>query len=80
MYEMYYDFSLVGLADDLQEAIATSNNMLLHYWMIYSSAMTKPKAFWSNYYLKDQSYDWINQSNLESNKYLKSHLFFGIIQ
>jgi hypothetical protein len=46
--------------------------MMLHYWMIYSSAITKPEAFKPNYYLNEPSYGWINQSNLESNRYLKS--------
>jgi polyhydroxyalkanoate synthase subunit PhaC len=49
--------------------------MMLHYWMIYSSAITKPEAFKPNYYLNEPSYGWINQSNLESNKYLKSDSF-----
>jgi polyhydroxyalkanoate synthase len=71
----YYDFSEVSIANNLQKAIATNNNMLLHYWMIYLSAMTKPEAFKPNYYLNEPSYGWINQSNLESNKYLKSDSF-----
>lgn len=37
--------------------------------------MTKPEAFKPNYYLNEPSYGWINQSNLESNKYLKSDSF-----
>ena len=72
---MHYVFSEVSLADNLQKAIATNNNMMLHYWMIYSSAITKPEAFKPNYYLNEPSYGWINQSNLESNKYLKSDSF-----
>ena len=75
MHRMHYVFSEVSLADNLQKAIATNNNMMLHYWMIYSSAITKPEAFKPNYYLNEPSYGWINQSNLESNKYLKSDSF-----
>src|SRR5215204_2170859 len=75
MHGMHYVFSEVSLADNLQKAIATNNNMMLHYWMIYSSAITKPEAFKPNYYLNEPSYGWINQSNLESNKYLKSDSF-----
>jgi polyhydroxyalkanoate synthase subunit PhaC len=75
MNEMHHDFSEVSLADNLQKAIATNNNMLLHYWMIYSSALTKPEAFKPNYYHNEPTYGWINQSNLESNKYLKSDSF-----
>jgi polyhydroxyalkanoate synthase len=76
MYGKYYDYSEVSPADDLQKAIATNNNMLFHYWMVYSSAMTKPEAFKSNYYyLNEPTYGWVNQSNLESNKYLKSDSF-----
>src|SRR5919201_1081645 len=71
----YYDFSEVSLVNNLQKAIATNNNMMLHYWMVYSSAMTRPEAFKPNYYLNEPSYGWINQSNLESNKYLKSDSF-----
>jgi polyhydroxyalkanoate synthase len=72
---MHYDFSEVSLANNLQKTVATNNNMMLHYWMIYLSAMTKPEAFKPNYYLNEPSYGWINQSNLESNKYLKSDSF-----
>ncbi len=77
MQGMNFDFSEDSIARHLQEAIATSNNMMLHYWMIYSSAITKPEAFFKpNYYhLNEPSYGWINQSNLESNKYLKSDSF-----
>jgi len=75
MHGMHYVFSEVSLADNLQKAIATNNNMMLHYWMTYSSAITKPEAFKPNYYLNEPSYGWINQSNLESNKYLKSDSF-----
>ena len=71
----YYDFSEVSLVNNLQKAIAANNNMMLHYWMVYSSAMTGPEAFKPNYYLNEPSYGWINQSNLESNKYLKSDSF-----
>jgi hypothetical protein len=72
---MHYDFSEVSLTDNLHKTIAMTNNMLLHYWMIYVSAMTKPEAFKPNYYLNEPSYGWINQSNLESNRYLKSDSF-----
>ncbi len=72
---MYYDFSEISLADNLQKAIATNNHMMLHYWMMYSSALTKPEAFKLNYYHNEPTYGWINQSNLESNKYLKSDSF-----
>jgi hypothetical protein len=75
MHEMTYDFSEVSLVNNLQKAIATNNNMMLHYWMIYLSAMTKPEAFKPNYYLNEPSYGWINQSNSESNRYLKSDSF-----
>src|SRR5215204_3568000 len=75
MHRMHYDFSEVSLTDNLHKTIAMTNNMLLHYWMIYVSAMTKPEAFKPNYYLNEPSYGWINQSNLESNKYLKSDSF-----
>ncbi len=70
---MHYDLSEISAVNyNLQKAIATNNNMMLHYWMIYSSAMTKLEAFKPNYYLNEPSYGWISQSNLESNKYLKS--------
>jgi len=72
---MHYDFSEVSLTDNLHKTAAMTNNMLLHYWMIYTSAMTKPDAFKPNYYLNEPSYGWINQSNLESNRYLKSDSF-----
>ena len=72
---MHYDFSEVSLTDNLHKTIAMTNNMLLHYWLIYVSAMTKPEAFKPNYYLNEPSYGWINQSNLESNRYLKSDSF-----
>jgi hypothetical protein len=75
MYEMHYDFSQVSFTDNLQKAIATNNNMLLHYWMIYSSAMTKPEAFKPNYNFDEPTYGWINQSNLESNRHLRSVSF-----
>jgi polyhydroxyalkanoate synthase subunit PhaC len=75
MHGMHYDFSEVSIANNLQKTIATNNNMMLHYWMIYVSAMTKPEAFKPNYYLNEPSYGWINQSNLESNRYLKSDTF-----
>src|SRR5919199_6974598 len=75
MYGMHYDFSEVSLTDNLHKSIAMTSNMLLHYWMIYSSAMTKPEAFKPNYYLNEPSYSWISQSNLESNRYLKSDSF-----
>src|ERR671924_1785264 len=75
MQGMHYDFSEVSLTDNLHRTAAMTNNMLLHYWMIYTSAMTKPDAFKPNYYLNEPSYGWINQSNLESNKYLKSDSF-----
>ncbi|MDQ3837094.1 MAG: alpha/beta fold hydrolase, partial [Thermoproteota archaeon] len=75
MQGLNYDFSEASIAHDLQKAIATNNNMLLHYWMIYSSALTKPEAFQPNYYHNEPTYGWINQSNLESNNYLKSDSF-----
>ena len=76
MYGMHYDLSEISAVNyNLQKAIATNNNMMLHYWMIYSSAMTKPESFKPNYYLNEPSYGWISQSNLESNKYLKSDSF-----
>src|ERR671924_1889892 len=75
MQGMHYDFSEVSLTDNLHRTAAMTNNMLLHYWMIYTSAMTKPDAFKPNYYLNEPSYGWINQSNLESNRYLKSDSF-----
>jgi polyhydroxyalkanoate synthase subunit PhaC len=75
MQGMNYDFSEASLAHDLQKAIATNNSMMLHYWMIYVSATTKPDAFKPNYYLNEPSYGWSNQSNLESNRYLKSDSF-----
>jgi polyhydroxyalkanoate synthase subunit PhaC len=75
MQGINYDFSKASVAHDLQKAIAANNNMMLHYWMIYSSAIIKPEAFKPNYYLDEPSYGWINQSNLESNKYLKSDSF-----
>jgi polyhydroxyalkanoate synthase len=76
MYGMHSDLSEFSVINNnLQKAIATNNNMMLHYWMIYSSAMTKPEAFKPNYYLNEPSYGWISQSNLESNKYLKSDSF-----
>jgi polyhydroxyalkanoate synthase len=75
MQGMHYDFSEVSLTDNLHKTAAMTNNMLLHYWMIYTSAMTKPDAFKPNYYLNEPSYGWINQSNLESNRYLKSDSF-----
>jgi hypothetical protein len=76
MYGMHNDLSEFSVINNnLQKAIATNNNMMLHYWMIYSSAMTKPEAFKPNYYLNEPSYGWISQSNLESNKYLKSDSF-----
>src|SRR5215216_4021890 len=75
MHRMHYDFSEVSLTDNLHKTIAMTNNMLLHYWMIYVSAMTKPEAFKPNYYLNEPSYGWIIQSNLESNRYLKSDSF-----
>ena len=75
MQRIHYDFSGLSLPDNLHKSIAMTNNMLLHYWMIYSSAMTKPEAFKPNYYLNEPSYSWISQSNLESNRYLKSDSF-----
>lgn len=76
MQGMHYDFSEVSLTDNLHKTAAMTNNMLLlHYWMIYTSAMTKPDTFKPNYYLNEPSYGWINQSNLESNRYLKSDSF-----
>lgn len=75
MQGMHYDISEVSLTDNLHKTAAMTNNMLLHYWMIYTSAMTKPDAFKPNYYLNEPSYGWINQSNLESNRYLKSDSF-----
>lgn len=77
MQGMHYDFSEVSLTDNLHKTAAMTNNMLLHYWMIYTSAMTKPDIFKPNYYLNEPSYGWINQSNLESNRYLKSDSFLG---
>lgn len=77
MQGMHYDFSEVSLTDNLHKTAAMTNNMLLHYWMIYTSAMTKPDTFKPNYYLNEPSYGWINQSNLESNRYLKSDSFLG---
>jgi len=71
---MRYDFSEVSLADNLQKAIATNNNMMFHYWMVYMSAMMKPKPLKSDD-LSQPFYNWINQSNLESNHYLKSDAF-----
>ena len=56
MHKTSYDFSEVSLANNLQKAIAMNNNMLLHYWMIYSSAMTKPEAFNPIYYLNEPIY------------------------
>jgi polyhydroxyalkanoate synthase len=75
MQGMHYDFSEVSLTDNLHKTIAMTNNMLLHYWMVYVSATTKPDAFKPNYYLNEPSYGWSNQSNLESNRYLKSDSF-----
>jgi polyhydroxyalkanoate synthase len=75
MHEMHSDFLEVSLANHLQKAIAMNGNMMLHYWMTYLSAMTKPEAFKPHYYLNEPSYGWINQSNLESNRYLKSDSF-----
>jgi polyhydroxyalkanoate synthase len=75
MHGMHYDFSEISLTDNLHKTAAMTNNMLLHYWMIYTSAMTEPDAFKPNYYLNEPSYGWINQSNLESNRYLKSDSF-----
>jgi polyhydroxyalkanoate synthase len=76
MNGMHYDFSAVSLVDNLQKAIATNNSMMLHYWMIYSSAITKPEAFFKlTYYHGEPTYGWVIQSNLESNKYLKSDSF-----
>lgn len=72
---MHYDFSEVSLTNNLHKTAAMTNNMLLHYWMIYTSAMTKPDVFKPNYYLNEPAYGWINQSNLESNRYLKSDSF-----
>ena len=75
MQRIHYDFSGVSLTDNLHKSIAMTNNMLLHYWMIYVSAVTKTDALKPNYYLNEPSYGWINQSNLESNRYLKSDSF-----
>jgi polyhydroxyalkanoate synthase len=71
---MHDDFSGVSLADNLQKAFATYNNMIFHYWMVYMSATMKPNALKSDY-LSRPFYAWINQSNLESNHYLKSDTF-----
>jgi len=43
--------------------------------VIYSSATTKPEAFKRNYYNNGTTYAWINQSTLESNRYLNSASF-----
>jgi polyhydroxyalkanoate synthase len=75
MHGMLYDFSEVSLIDNLHKTMTTNNNMILHYWMIYVSAMTKSEALKPNYYLNEPFYGWINQSNLESNNYLKSDSF-----
>jgi polyhydroxyalkanoate synthase len=71
---MQSDFSEASLVHNLQKAIATNNNMIFHYWMVYMSATAKPKSIKSDY-LSQPFYAWINQSNLESNRYLKSDTF-----
>jgi polyhydroxyalkanoate synthase len=75
MNKMFYDFSEFIIAYNMQKAIATNNHMLLHYWMIYSSALTKPEAFKLNRSPDELTFGWIIQSNLDSNKYLKSDSF-----
>ena len=74
MHRIQSDFSHASLAHNLQMAIATNNNMMFHYCMIYLSAMTKPKSLKSDHF-SQRFYAWINQSNLESNRYLKSDTF-----
>ena len=69
---MHYNFLGVSLTYNLQKAIETNNNMMFHYRMIcMSAAMTIPKTVKLDY-LSRSIYDQINQSNLESNHYLKS--------
>ena len=74
MHRMQSDFSEASLVHNSQKAIATNNNMIFHYWMVYMSATTKPKSLKSDY-LSQPFYAWIYQSNLESNRYLKSDTF-----
>jgi polyhydroxyalkanoate synthase len=74
MYKIRSTFPEIALAYNLQKVIATNNNMMFHYLMVYMSAMTKPKYFKLES-LTQSFYAWINQTNLESNHYLKSDSF-----
>ncbi|MDQ3873017.1 MAG: alpha/beta fold hydrolase [Thermoproteota archaeon] len=68
------DFLDVGFTDDLQKTIASNINIMLHYWMIYASASLNPSLFQSKFVTR-AFYPWMNQTNLESNRYLKSDTF-----